>query len=125
MYCPVCFDSGLKPASSGVIKITFNGKSKSNSQFFYDVKRDEPDDIYNKLKGVIEDYFKWYSTLQNKDNITKISITSSDFICRQGCSINVTNRLNMLEDFLNPQVVKNILNEVADKYQIKLDIKSL
>ena len=125
MYCPECFDSGLKPASNGIIKMTFNGKSKSNSQFVYDTNRDLPEDIYQKLREVVIDYFKWYSTFQNKDKITHISVFSSSFVCRQGCTIGINHRLNVLDIFLNIDVVKSIIEEEALNFKIEVDLKSL
>ena len=125
MYCPVCFDNGLKPASNGIIKVTFNGKSKNNSQFVYDTLRELPEDIYQKLREVVADYMKWYSSFQNKDIITHISLFSSSFVCRNGCSLNMNHRLNVLENFLSADVVKSIVTEEANKYGIEINLKSL
>ena len=61
MYCPICFNDTLKIASSGVVKMTFNGKAKSTSQFFYDLKHDQDHEIQEKLDKVVADYFAYYS----------------------------------------------------------------
>ncbi len=45
MYCPVCFNDTLKIASSGVVKLSFNSKAKSTSQFFYNLAQDKDEDI--------------------------------------------------------------------------------
>ena len=85
MYCPICFNDTLKIASSGVVKMTFNGKAKSTSQFFYDLKHDQEKDVLLKLDKVIADYFIYYSSFQNQDPIETVEATSIDFKCLNKC----------------------------------------
>ena len=49
-FCPVCFNDTLKIASSGVVKLTFNGKAKATSQFFYNLTSETTEE---KLKKAI------------------------------------------------------------------------
>ena len=60
MYCPKCFNDTLKVASSGVVKLTFNGKAKATSQFYYNLAQDKKEEILKKLEDVIVDYFSYY-----------------------------------------------------------------
>ena len=64
--------------------MTFNGKAKSTSQFFYDLNSDRESDICEKLEKVIVDYFSYYSTFQNKSPVQHIEAFSIDFKCSQG-----------------------------------------
>ena len=121
MYCPICFNDTLKLASSGVVKMTFNGKSKPTSQFFYNLAQDRDEDILKKLKEAIKDYFEYYSNFQNKDIIEHIECYSIDFKCENRCVININNKVNVIGLIFSFNELSEIANEVAKKYQ--LDIK--
>jgi hypothetical protein len=125
MYCPVCFADTLKPASSGVVKCTFNKKSKNTSQFYYNTGQDRPEDIYKKLRDVIADYFKWYATFQNKDVIKEFEAYSADFVCKKGCKLNVTHRMNVVDILLEKQAIISILQEEGEKYGIVVNLENL
>lgn len=122
MYCPVCLNDTLKLASSGVAKFSFNGKSKATSQFFYNLIQDKPEEINDKLKIVIKDYFIYYSNFQNKDPIKKVESFSIDFKCKNGCVINVNHRVNVIGVLFEKDDLDKILKELALKYQIPLEI---
>lgn len=122
MYCPVCFNDTLKLASSGVAKLIFNGKSKATSQFFYNLTQDKPEEINDKLKNVIKDYFIYYSGFQNKDPIRKVEVFSIDFKCKNGCIINVNHRVNVIGLLFEKEDLEKILKEMASKYQIPMEI---
>lgn len=124
MYCPICFNDTLKAASSGVIKLTFDGKSKSTSQFYYNTKQETVEDIYKKLTGVVAEYFIWYATFNNKDPIRDIEAFSSDFICSTGCKLTINHRLNVYEILLDKKDVLNIVTQQAQKYNIPLNLSS-
>ena len=122
MYCPVCFNDTLKIASSGVVKLTFNGKSKSTSQFFYDLKSDREADLQEKLEKVIADYFAYYSNFQNQDTIDTIEATSIDFVCSNGCVIGVNNRLNVVGLVITKEMIKVAAEKVGAKYKISVKL---
>jgi hypothetical protein len=123
MYCPVCFNDTLKVASSGVVKVTFNGKAKSTSQFYYNIKQEKPVEIYKKFRGVVEDYFSWYTTFQNKDLIKEIELTSSDFVCSKGCKLNISHRLNVIDLIIPKDILREIAEGTAERYQIPIKLK--
>lgn len=120
MYCPKCFNDTLKIASKGRVKITFNGKSKSTSQFLYNLDQDTKKDIDSKIEEVIEDYFSYYSNFQNIDPIEEIQMLSFDFICSNNCALTVDNQINVREIFTKIDSLKKLLNKVAQKYNIQI-----
>jgi hypothetical protein len=123
MYCPICFNDTLKVASSGVVKVTFNGKAKATSQFFYNLKQDKPQELLKKVRAVISEYFEWYATFQNKDPLNKIEMTSCDFLCSTGCKLNVTHRLNIIDLIISKQDIIDMLETEATRFNIPLKLK--
>jgi hypothetical protein len=123
MYCPVCFNDTLKIASSGVVKVTFNGKSKSTSQFYYNLKQEKPVEIYKKYRAVAADYFSWYSTFQNKDVIKNIELTSCDFICSTGCKLTLNNNLSVINLVIPIEEVKQISESEAKAHNISIKLQ--
>ena len=120
MYCPICFNNTLKLAHSGVVKVTINGKSKPTSQFIYNLKSDKQEQINNRLKDVLTEYFQWYKTLQNRDLIKNIDLTSYDFICSEGCKISLNHKISVI-DLVVPQAdFKNVSQQVADEHDISI-----
>lgn len=123
MYCPVCFNDTLKIASSGVVKVTFNGKAKSTSQFYYNLKQEKPIEIYKKYRAVAADYFSWYSTFQNKDLIKNIELTSCDFICSNGCKLSLNNNLSVINLVIPIEEVKQISESEAKRNNIPIKLQ--
>jgi len=123
MYCPVCLNDTLKIASSGVVKMTFNGKAKATSQFFYNLKTDKPHETLKKFRDVVHEYFSWYSTFQNIDTIKKFNATSHDFKCSNGCGINISHRMNILNLVISKEDALEILEQEAERFDIPLVIK--
>ena len=123
MYCPICFNDTLKIASSGVVKMTFNGKAKSTSQFFYDLKHDQEKDVLLKLDKVIADYFIYYSNFQNQDPIETVEATSLDFKCLNKCVINVSHKMNVIGLVFTKTMLIDSLNRMSVKYKIPLKLK--
>ena len=123
MYCPVCLNDTLKIASSGVIKMTFNGKAKSTSQFFYDLNSDRESDICEKLEKVIVDYFSYYSTFQNKSPVQHIEAFSIDFKCSNKCVINFSHKMNVIGLVFSKKMLEEAVKKNAIKFNIPLDLK--
>lgn len=123
MYCPICFNDTLKVASSGVVKVTFDGKSKSTSQFFYNLKQDKPQELTSKIRHVITEYFSWYATFQNQDPIKNIEMTSCDFLCSTGCKLNINHRLNIIGLIITKQDLIQMVETEASQFNIALHLK--
>lgn len=120
MYCPTCFNDTLKIASSGVVKLSFNKKARNTSQLIYNIKTDTDDELLQKFRDVITDYFNWYSGFQNKDPIREIQAYSFDFICSQGCKLKVSNQLSVIGLLINKKEIYSLLSEEANKFDIEI-----
>jgi hypothetical protein len=125
MYCPVCLNDTLKIASSGVVKMTFDGKSKSTTQFYYNFKEETPITLNKKLKTVIADYFEYYSQFQNKTTIKEIFAFSSDFKCSQGCAMSLEKKFNILGLVIDKEDFFSILEEEAENYDISINMNKI
>lgn len=123
MYCPVCFNQTLKIASSGVVKVTFNNKARNTSQFFYDLKRDRGQDIDEKFRKVVIEYFSWYSSFQNKTTIDDVQLTTIDFVCTSGCKMTLNNRMSAVDLVIMKETVNRIVSEEAAKFKIPVALK--
>ena len=103
--------------------MTFNGKAKATSQFFYNLKQDDPSDIDEKVKKTIRDYFIWYSNFQNKDVITNVEMVSSDFKCSTGCVLNSSHRLNTIDILIAKEKLAEIIASEGKRAQIQTLVK--
>ena len=122
MYCPKCFNDTLKVASSGVVKLTFNGKAKATSQFYYNLAQDKKEEILKKLEDVIVDYFSYYSNFQNKDPIDTVDAVSIDFKCSNGCILTVSHRVNVIGVIFQKDELDEIIKRLATKYSIPTNL---
>lgn len=122
MYCPKCFNDTLKVASSGVVKLTFNGKAKATSQFYYNLAQDKKEEILKKLEDVIVDYFSYYSNFQNKDPIDTVDAVSIDFKCNNGCILTVSHRVNVIGVIFQKDELDEIIKRLATKYSIPTNL---
>lgn len=105
--------------------MTFNGKAKSTSQFFYDLKHDQDHEIQDKLDKVVADYFMYYSNFQNKEIINKVDATSLDFVCSNRCVINVKHKMNVIGLVFTKTMLEDALKRMGQKYSIQVDLKNL
>lgn len=125
MYCPICFNDTLKIASSGVVKMTFDGKSKATSQFYFNLKEDSEKKTSQKLNEVVEEYFEYYSNFQNKTPIIEIEAYSLDFKCSNKCGMSASNKISVFNLVFHPATLNMIVEEAAKKYDLKVDPKFL
>lgn len=121
MYCPICFNDSLKVASNGVVRLTFDGKAKNNSQFYYNLNQETIDDVFKKFSEVVEDYLKWYKTFNNRPPIKEVQAISSDFICSNGCKLNISHKLTVEGVLLDKIHLQKIVTELAAKHEIEVD----
>lgn len=123
MYCPVCFQNTLKARSSGVVKLSFNGKSRNTSLFTYNLQKQTQEQLDAKLREKIVDFFSFYSELNNKTPIKNVEIYSADFLCTTGCKIDVMNTKFSMVGILYPApIVKKLLEEEGKKFGIVIDV---
>lgn len=121
MYCPVCFQNTLKLRSNGVVKLSFNGKSRSTSLFTYNLNKDSQKDLESKLRERVVDFVSWYSEFQNKVPIKTIEAFSSDCQCSNNCKIDlVTTRVSVIGVLYSLKEIEKIISEEAQRYGIEV-----
>lgn len=124
MYCPVCFQNTLKIRSNGVVKLAFNGKSRSTSLFTYNLQKESQEQLLSKLREKVVDFFSFYSEFQNKTPIKSFEAFSADFLCTNGCKIDVINtKVSVVNIIYSPAEAKKILSEEATKFGIDVEVK--
>jgi hypothetical protein len=124
MYCPVCFNDTLKLASNGVVRLTFDGKARNTSLFSYNLSKDNDETLYKKLRERVSEYFEWYGGFSNKKPIKLIEIFSSDFICSNRCRLGPDcNKIGVIDILFNKKEIQKILDEEANRLNIKLEFK--
>lgn len=125
MYCPVCFQNTLKVRSNGVIKVSFNGKSRNNSLFTYNLAKDSAADMQKKLRDKIFEFFAWYDEFQNKPPIKSVEVYSGDFQCTNSCKIDLINtKVNMIGVLFTMKEVHQIMVEEAKKFGLEIQLAS-
>lgn len=123
MYCPVCFQNTMKIRSNGVIKLAFNGKSRNNSLFTYNLQKETDEQLQAKLREKIVDFLSFYSEFNNKAPIKNFEVYSADYLCTNGCKIDVINtKVSVVGLVYSSQVVKKILYEEGKKFGIDIEV---
>lgn len=113
----------MKMRSSGVVKLSFNGKSRNTSLFTYNLQKDTPEQLETKLREKVVDFFSFYATFANKTTIKNFEIYSADFICSTGCKMDMlTTKLSVVGFLYTAQTIKNVLKDEAKKYSIEVDV---
>jgi hypothetical protein len=124
MYCPECFNNSLKINSRGVVRLAFNGKSKETSLFLYNISKDKPDEVKKNVTEKFDEFFKWYAGFKNADPIKNIELYSNDFTCSNNCKILLTTKITIVGLLISQKDVNEIANQVANKYNLQLQLNS-
>lgn len=122
MYCPVCFSNTLQMSPSGVIHLMINNKEMDAGRFLYNTQKESSDKIKDKLFKKVEEFFKWYSSFQNKEPISKLFIYSSDFVCTKKCKMPIGTKFQVLDIMFDLEKIQPDLEELAYKYELELEI---
>lgn len=123
MYCPVCFQNTLKIRSNGVIKLAFNGKSRNNSLYTYNLQKETHEQLLAKLREKIVDWMSFYSEFANKTPIKTFEAYSADFICTNNCKIDMLNtKVSVVNLVYSIQEVRSMLKEEGKKYNIEVEV---
>lgn len=123
MYCPVCFQNTMKIRSSGVIKLSFNGKSRNTSLYTYNLQKESLVQLEAKLREKVVDFFSFYSEFNNKTPIKNFEVYSADFICTNACKIDLMNtKVSVVGSIYNAEAVKAMLKEEGKKFGIEIEI---
>lgn len=122
MYCPVCFQNTMKIRSSGVVKLSFNGKQRNTSLFTYNLQKDTQEQLDQKLREKIVDFLSFYAEFANKTPIKTFEVYSADFVCTNSCKLDIMSTKVSVVGIIYPvQKVKTILQEEGDKFGIEID----
>lgn len=105
--------------------MTFNGKYKATSQFFFNLKEDGELKVADKLRKTIEEYFEYYSQFQNITPIKEVEAYSIDFKCSNRCAIKVSNKMTVINLIFSLKTLQIELESAAKKFQIELDPRLL
>ena len=123
MYCPVCFQNTLKVRSSGVVKLAFNGKSRNNSLYTYNLQKETHEQLLAKLREKIVDWMSFYSEFTNKTPIKTFECYSGDFVCTNNCKIDMLNtKVSVVNLIYSPLEVKNMLKEEGKKFGVDIEV---
>jgi hypothetical protein len=121
MYCPVCFQNTLKLRSTGVVKLSFNGKSRSTSLFTYNLAKESGADLALKLREKITDFMVWYSEFKNKPPVKTVEVFSSDCQCSNSCKIDLVNtRISVIGVMYSFKEIQFIMQEEGAKHGIEV-----
>ncbi len=123
MYCPVCFQNTMKIRSSGVIKLSFNGKSRNTSLYTYNLQKETTEQLNAKLREKIVDFFRFYSEFNNKTPIKNFEAYSADFMCTNSCKIDVMSTKVSVVGIVYPiALVRAMLQEEGKKFGIEIEL---
>ena len=123
MYCPVCFQNTMKIRSSGVIKLSFNGKSRNTSLFTYNLQKESQEQLDAKLREKIVDFFSFYSEFNNKAPIKNFEAYSADFVCTNSCKIDMmSTKVSVVGIVYSVPSVRAMLQEEGKKFNIPVEV---
>ncbi|MGE3610482.1 MAG: hypothetical protein AB7I27_12910 [Bacteriovoracaceae bacterium] len=123
MYCPICFQNTLKIRSNGVVKLSFNGKSRNTSLFTYNLQKDSNQQLEAKLREKVVDFFSFYAEFNNKSPIKNFEAYSSDFMCTNSCKIDYVNtKFSVVGILYTIELARAILQDEGKKFGIEVKI---
>lgn len=112
----------MKIRSSGVIKLSFNGKQRNTSLFTYNLQKETQEQLDQKLREKIVDWMSFYSEFANKTPIKHFEVYSADFVCTNNCKIDIMNTKVSVIGILYPMIeVKNMLHSEGQKFGIPVE----
>lgn len=113
----------MKIRSTGVIKLSFNGKSRNTSLYTYNLQKETQEQLDAKLREKIADFFIFYSEFNNKTPIKYFEAYSADFLCTNSCKLDMMRtKLSILGIIYQPAVVKSMLQEEGEKFGILIEV---
>ena len=107
-----------------MVKLAFNGKSRNNSLFTYNLQKETHEQLLAKLREKIVDWMSFYSEFNNKTPIKNFEAFSADFICTNNCKIDMLNtKVSVVNLIYSVQEVKSMLIDEGQKYGIEVEVK--
>ena len=111
----------MKIRSNGVVKLAFNGKSRNTSLFTYNLQKEGHDQLLEKIREKIVDFFSFYAEFNNRDPIKNFEAYSSDFICQDGCRIDMNTKLSVIGVIYSKAEILKMLQEEAQRFNLVVD----
>jgi hypothetical protein len=112
----------MKIRSSGVVKLSFNGKSRNTSLFTYNLQKETQEQLEAKLREKIVDFFSFYSEFANKTPIKVFEAYSADFMCTNSCKIDImSTKVSVVGIMYSQQKVRSMLQEEGKKFGIDIE----
>lgn len=124
MYCPKCFNPGLKAQTSGVINVIVNGKQMDAGRFLYNLASIKKDQLVRDFCDKLDEFFSWYSSFNHREPISTIELTSADFACQNGCSLG-GQRFSVIDILISSNVIEEKMKELAQKHRLDIKLKKL
>jgi hypothetical protein len=112
----------MKIRSNGVIKLAFNGKSRSTSLFTYNLQKETQEQLLEKLREKIVDFFSFYADFNNKSPLKTFEAYSADFTCTNGCKLDITSKFSVVGLVYTINEVKSILEDEGKKFNIVINV---
>ncbi len=123
MYCPECLNETLKIMDSGVVYLSANGKQMDAGKFLYNLRTDGDKELAKKLHEKAENFFKWYSTFNNKTDITEFLLTTTNIMCLKDCVLKNGTKVSVINEMFSQEHIEALLQELGKKYKIGIDVK--
>lgn len=92
-------------------------------RFLYNLNDHRKDQIVRDLESKLDEFFKWYSNFQNKEPISRVSLSSADFICEEGCSIGLNTRFSIIDILIPRKTVIEKLEELSEKHHLRIELE--
>ncbi len=113
----------MKIRSSGVVKLSFNGKSLNTSLFTYNLQKETQEQLDAKLREKIIDFLSFYSGLINKTPIKNFEVYSADFICTNSCKLDLmSTKVSVIGVIYPAPLAKKILEDEGKKFGIDIEV---
>lgn len=123
MYCPICYNNSIVVADKGVINVIINNRQMDAGRFLFNNKRDSRDELIKQFSQKVEEYFQWYASFRNAQNITKIILSSNSLICARNCKIPPSMKYDVTTLIFTPAEINTVLTQLAKKYNITVNLE--
>lgn len=123
MYCPKCFNQTLFIKQKGVVDIYINGKKRDNGRFLFNMDPSYYDDVVRDFQDKCDDFFKWYSSFNNRDAIQYVELHTVDVKCESGCAFSPMEKFSAVDAVISSSVIKKVIEQLAQKYSMQVELK--
>ncbi|MDC1174589.1 hypothetical protein OAT67_04320 [Bacteriovoracaceae bacterium] len=123
MHCPTCFNNSLHFDEKGVIEIIINKKQMDAGRIIYNLDPREKEKMFVEFKRKVEEFFKWYSTFQNKEPLCQVELVTASVKCDSGCKIPPNLKSSVIDSIISSSLVREEFEVLAKKYHLEIELK--